>query len=198
MSVPIDIDDYQRYLPVDNNQLKDMHVPDHVIQRLTRIRGLYSFWLQFPNKTVNELVIQDIGYNQIGKSEAYDDIHLVQVLLGNLQQSTKDFWRWKINAEIEQDMKKARTDGDWKSVASMQKNLIKNNRTDTPDEPEHSFDKIVPSEFKMSNDPTIIGLKDTPKLKELITQLEKQYGVDEMTYTDFEEIPEKEKNKDHG
>ncbi|HAT62273.1 MAG TPA: hypothetical protein DCS83_06960 [Prevotella sp.] len=193
MSVPIDIDDYQRYLPVDNNQLKDMHVPDHVIQRLTRIRGLYSFWLQFPNKTVNELVIQDIGYNQIGKSEAYDDIHLVQVLLGNLQQSTKDFWRWKINAEIEQDMKKARTDGDWKSVASMQKNLIKNNRTDQPDDIQLQYDRIIPQQFEPCDDPTVIGIKPIPNLRQHIKELNAKYKKgSNVEDADFEEVKDDE------
>lgn len=198
MSRPVDIDSYMSLMPLDEDELNEQHIPAATLERVKRLRGMYAFWLQYPRQSITELVHRDVSMFKVKESQAYDDIHLVQVMLGNLQNATKDFWRWKVNQEIDEDRLAAKRASDFRALASMQKNRIKNNRTDTPDDPERSFDKIVPAEFKMSNDPTIIGLKDTPKLKEMIAQLEKQYGVDEMTYTDFEEIPEKEKNKDNG
>lgn len=198
MSRPVDIDSYMSLMPLDEDELNEQHIPVATLERVKRLRGMYAFWLQYPRQSITELVHRDVSMFKVKESQAYDDIHLVQVMLGNLQNATKDFWRWKVNQEIDEDRLAAKRASDFRALASMQKNRIKNNRTDTPDDPERSFDKIVPAEFKMSNDPTIIGLKDTPKLKEMIAQLEKQYGVDEMTYTDFEEIPEKEKNKDNG
>ena len=198
MSKPVDIDSYMSLMPLDEDELNEQHIPVATLERVKRLRGMYAFWLQYPRQSITELVHRDVSMFKVKESQAYDDIHLVQVMLGNLQNATKDFWRWKVNQEIDEDRLAAKRASDFRALASMQKNRIKNNRTDTPDDPERSFDKIVPAEFKMSNDPTIIGLKDTPKLKEMIAQLEKQYGVDEMTYTDFEEIPEKEKNKDNG
>ncbi len=194
MSRPVDIDSYMSLMPLDEDELNEQHIPVATLERVKRLRGMYAFWLQYPRQSITELVHRDVSMFKVKESQAYDDIHLVQVMLGNLQNATKDFWRWKVNQEIDEDRLAAKRASDFRALASMQKNRIKNNRTDTPDEPELSFDKIVPSEFKMSNDPTIIGLKDTPKLKELIAKMEKQYGADEVTYTDFEELDNKEKD----
>ena len=71
----------------------------------------------------------------------------------------------------------------------MQKNRIKNNRTDTPDEPELAFDKIVPVEFRMTDDPTVIGLQKIPNLRAKIKKMEKRYSMPDIEDADFEEIP---------
>lgn len=191
MSVPINIDEYQKYLPVDNDRLREMHVADHVIERVTRLRGINAFWLQFPNKTVNEVVQQDIAMFNIEKSQAYDDIRLVQIILGNLQSATKEFWRWKINSELDSDIRNARRDRDWRAVASMQKNRIKNNRTDSPDDLELEYDKIIPQNFEPTEDPSVLGIKRMPGLRDKIKQLNKKYAVDieDAEYEEVEDDP---------
>ncbi len=192
MSKPVDIDEYMSLMPLDEDELIEKQIPASMLERVKRLRGMYAFWLQYPRQSLSELVHRDVSMFHVKQSQAYDDINLVQVMLGNLQNATKDFWRWKINQEIDEDRQAAKRASDFRALASMQKNRIKNNRTDTPDEPELGFEKIIPAEFKMSNDPTIIGLKDTPNLKELIVQLERKYGADEVTYTDFEELEDKD------
>lgn len=77
----------------------------------------------------------------------------------------------------------------------MQKNRIKNNRTDTPDEPELAFDKIVPVEFRMTDDPTVIGLQKIPNLRAKIKKLEKRYSMPDIEDADFEELPPDDDSK---
>ena len=89
---------------------------------------------------------------KVSRSLAYEDLHLVKVLLGNLQQTTKEFMRWKINKSLEQDIAAARRAGDFRSVAALSKVRVANNRTDKDDEPDLEFDKIVPQNFEPTDD----------------------------------------------
>lgn len=74
-------------------------------------------------------------------------------------------------------------------------NRIKNNRTDTPDEPELAFDKIVPVEFRMTDDPTVIGLQKIPNLRAKIKKMEKRYSMPDIEDADFEELPPDDDSK---
>lgn len=135
------------------------------------------------------MVDQDKAMFGVSETQAYDDIRLCQVMLGNLNAASKEFWRWKVNQEIDEDRKAAKAAGDFRALTVMQKNRIKNNRTDTPDEPELAFDKIVPVEFRMTDDPTVIGLQKIPNLRAKIKKMEKRYSMPDIEDADFEELP---------
>ncbi|MBR2290801.1 MAG: hypothetical protein IJ868_00605 [Prevotella sp.] len=187
MSVPLDLDKYQSWLPLDENELQEEHVPAQVIERVIRFRALYTYWCRFSSKSVRDIVEFDMSMYKVGESQAYDDVHCVQVIMGNLQESSKKFWRWRINQLIEEDRLKAKRDGDHRAVASMQKNLIKNNMTDKEDTPDLAFDKIVPLRVVFTDDPTVIGLKKLANLRGEIKRYNKKYGAD-IEFADFTEI----------
>lgn len=150
--LPVNLDQYSRYVTLDDSELRELRVAESVLVRLRRIRGLYAYWLQFPSKLDNDLVQYDIAMFKVSLTSAYDDLHLVKVLLGNLQQTTKEFMRWKINKSIEEDIAAARRAGDFRSVAALTKVMVQNNRTDKDDEPDLEFDKIVPQNFEPTDD----------------------------------------------
>lgn len=128
--LPVNLDEYSRYVTLDDAELRQLRVAEGVLLRLHRIRGMYAYWLQFPSKVDNDLVQYDMAMFKVSRSLAYEDLHLVKVLLGNLQQTTKEFMRWKINKSLEQDIAAARRAGDFRSVAALSKVLVANNRTD--------------------------------------------------------------------
>lgn len=189
MNLPVNIDDYMKYMPLNEDELQELHISAIVKARVERLRGCYAFWLRYPRFTVREMVDQDKAMFGVSETQAYDDIHLCQVMLGNLNAASKEFWRWKVNQEIDEDRKAAKAAGDFRALAVMQKNRIKNNRTDTPDEPELAFDKIVPVEFRMTDDPTVIGLQKIPNLRAKIKKMEKRYSMPDIEDADFEELP---------
>lgn len=196
MSVPSDIDKYQGYLALDENQLQEeLHLPQQEIDRVVRLRALYTYWCRFSSKSPRELVEWDMAFYKVAESQAYDDIHCVKVIVGNLQESSKKFWRWRINQMIEEDRKAAKRAEDHKSVAAMQKNLIKNNLTDKEDTPDMAFDKIVPLQIVPTDDPSVIGIKKIPDLRGKIRKMIKRYDAD-IEYADFEEVDVK--NDDGG
>ena len=190
MSLPVNLDLYSRYVALDDDELREMRVAESLLVRLHRIRGMYAYWLQFPSKLDNDLVQYDMAMFKVSRSLAYEDLHLVKVLLGNLQQTTKEFMRWKINKSLEQDIAAARRAGDFRSVAALSKVLVANNRTDKDDEPDLEFDKIVPQNFEPTDDPTVLGIERIPDLRGKIRALYKRYSNTMIQDADFEEIKE--------
>lgn len=178
MSLPVNIDEYSRYVTMNDDELQEQHVSQIILTRLHRLRGLYAYWIQFPGKCDREIVTYDINMFRVSRTQAYDDLHLVQVLLGNLQQANKEFMRWKINMDIEEDLKAARRAQDYRAVAQLEKNRILNNRTDKDDEPELEFEKIVPQTFEPVDDPTVIGIQKIPDLRNKIKKLISKYNTD--------------------
>ena len=190
MSLPINIDEYSKLVVLDDNELQQQNVAVSIRERLQRLRGIYAYWLQFPSKFDKEIVDYDMKKFKVGRAQAYDDLHLTQILMGNLQQASKEFMRWKINRDLEEDLRMARQRGDMRAAASIEKNRIMNNRTDKDDEPELEFDKIVPQQFEMTDDPTVIGIQKIPGLRDRIRKLEKKYGDTKIEDAEFEEIKE--------
>lgn len=189
--LPVNLDQYSRYVTLDDSELRELRVAESVLVRLRRIRGLYAYWLQFPSKLDNDLVQHDIAMFKVSRTSAYDDLHLVKVLLGNLQQTTKEFMRWKINKSIEEDIAAARRAGDFRSVAALTKVMVQNNRTDKDDEPDLEFDKIVPQNFEPTDDPTVLGIERVPDLRGRIRALYKRYSNTMVQDAEYEEINEK-------
>lgn len=190
MSLPVNIDQYSKWITLNDDELIEQRINPIVLERLHRIRALYAYWLQFPTKFDNEIVEFNMAMFNISRAQAYDDLHLCQILLGNIQQAGKDFMRWKINKDLELDLKKARSAGDWRSVASIEKNRILNNRTDKEDEQEYEFEKIVPQNFEPTDDPSVVGIAKVPDLRGRISKLIKKYSnnsvIEEAEYEEVE------------
>lgn len=188
MSVPKDIDNYTSLIALDENQLRENNVAEEVITRVIRFRALYTYWCKFSSKSPREIVEFDIMMFKVGESQAYDDVHCLKVIMGNLQETSKKFWRWRINQMLEEDRKAAKRDGDHRAVASIEKNFIKNNLTDKEDTPDMAFDKIVPAEIQATDDPSAIGIKPQPNLRARIKKLNKKYYAD-AEFVEFVEVP---------
>lgn len=188
------MEDYSMYITLSDDELFERRIAQTVIERIHRLRGLYAYWLQFPQKFDQDIVQYDMAMFRVGKSQAYDDLHLVHTILGNLQQASKDFMRWKINQDLEQDLKAARRAGDHRSVAAIEKNRIINNRTDKEDELELEFDKIIPQQFVPVDDPTVLGIKKLPDLRNRIRMLVKKYSDNSVQFAEYEELKEDNDN----
>ena len=196
MPLPVNIDEYVSYIVMNDEELRDQHVSPAVIQRLHRLRGLYAYWLQFPDKFERDILQQDISLFGVGRAQAYDDVRLVQILLGNMQQATRNFMRWKINQDLEADLRAARRQGDYRSVASLEKVRVMNNRTDKEDEPETNYDRIPLFGVVFTSNPSALnipGYDNEASLRKDIIALNKRYSREienEKEFTDYEEVEE--------
>ena len=196
MPLPANLDEYSRYIVMNDDELREEHIGNNILQRLHRLRGLYAYWLQFPDKYERDILQQDMALFGVGRAQAYDDVRLVQILLGNMQQATRNFMRWKINQDLEADLKAARRSGDYRAVASLEKVRVLNNRTDKEDEPETNYDRIPLFGVVFTSNPkalNIPGYDNEAALRKDIDKYNRKFSRDieqEMEYTDYEEVNE--------
>lgn len=194
MPLPANLDEYSKYIVMNDDELGTLPINPALIQRVHRLRGLYAYWLQFPDKFERDLVQQDIALFGVGRAQAYDDVCLVRVILGNMQQATRNFMRWKINQDLEADLKAARRQGDYRSVAALEKARILNNRTDKEDEPDTNYDRIPLFGVIMTSNPSALNIKGyagEAALRKDIDAMNKKYSreiVLEQEYTDYQEM----------
>lgn len=193
MPLPVNLDDYSRYIVMNDEELSRQPVNPAVIQRVHRLRGIYAYWLQFPDKFERDIMQQDMTLFGVGRAQAYDDVRLVQVLLGNMQQATRNFMRWKINQDLEQDLKAARRAGDYRSVAALEKARIQNNRTDKEDEPQVDYDRIPMFGVIMTSNPKALGIDaydSEATLRKDIVSMNRKYSreTERKEFADFEEV----------
>ena len=191
MSLPVDIDKYQGLLALDEDQLLEQYIAEPIIARVIRLRALYTYWCRFSSKGVRDIVEFDMLQMKVGESQAYDDVTILKNIMGNLQESSKKFWRWRINQMLEEDRLAAKRAGDHRAVASIEKNFIKNNMTDKEDTPDMAYDKIVPVELVPTDDPTVIGIKKISDLRGKIRKMLRKYEAD-PEFVQYEEVKEEE------
>ena len=102
--------------------------------------------------------------------------------------------RWKINQDLEQDLKAARRAGEHKAVAAIEKVRVLNNRTDKEDEPSADYDRIPLFGVVFTSNPSALkiqGYDNEASLRKDIDAMNKRYSREfekEKEYTDYEEI----------
>ena len=194
MPLPTDLDNYSKYIVLNDDELQKLPINPAVIQRVHRLRGLYAYWLQFPDKFERDILQQDMALFGVGRAQAYDDVRLVQVILGNMQQAARNFMRWKINQDLEQDLRAARRAGDHKSVAAIEKVRVMNNRTDKEDEPNTNYERIPNLGVVFTDNPKVLGIEgydNAASLRKAVNSMNKKYSREwekEPEYTDYEEV----------
>lgn len=99
MPLPSIADAAQQYLFTDRDKMIRSGVPEATINHIIRIRDVYSYWLQFPQKKDREIVGELMRRGNIQRSAAYEDLRLIKQLLGDLNKVQRImratvFYRW--------------------------------------------------------------------------------------------------------
>jgi len=63
---------------------------------------------------------------------------------------------------------------------------------DKEDTPEIAFDEIVPLQIEPTDDPSVLGIKKVPNLRERKARLINKYSKEMPEYTDYEEVEDEE------
>lgn len=194
MSVPAEIEKYQKVLFLNADELSKAQLPAIMHERVIRLRSLYSYWLQFPQKGEKELLHFDMQQFSLQERQAYDDIFIVKYLLGNLQVASKEFHRWKFNNMIIAAYKEAERNHDARSMAAAADKYGKYNNLDKVDQDDMGFDKIIPQGFEPTSDPRVIGInKDAGDIRKQVKKLIEEWNNEKMNavqYIDYENVEE--------
>ena len=118
MREPANIDAIIDLMDRTPEEMEAQGVSANVRNRILRLRALYAWWLANPRKTDQELVHKDMQDYKVQRMMAYNDLHLIKLILGNLQNVSKDFARYRFDQMIQQTYDKAEETGDARAMAA--------------------------------------------------------------------------------
>lgn len=188
MPVPATIEVCKEHLFSDREEMTQNNIPTVIQERLIRIRDIYNFWLNFPRKKDVEIVKElELRY-KIQRSTAYEDIRIIKALLGDLNKSTKDFHRWKFCGMLDEAYEMAKKMKDARAMVAAADKYGKYTQLDKEDLVDRGYDKIQVQPFEPTDDPSVIGIKPIPNIRQRIQDKIKQYWNDDIEDVDFEPI----------
>ena len=122
----------------------------------------------------------------IEKTAAYSDLAVVKALLPHLATASRDFHRYRYNEMILETFQMAKKRKDTKTMEKAASSYAKYNRVDLEDEQAVPYDMIVVQPFTATDDPSVLGIKPIPNLREKIRMLLNKYRAENMDIEDIE------------
>ncbi len=188
MPLPSIADAAQQYLFTDRDKMIRSGVPEATINHIIRIRDVYSYWLQFPQKKDREIVGELMRRGNIQRSAAYEDLRLIKQLLGDLNKVSKDYARYRFLQMVERAYKVAENSGDARSMVAAADKLGKYMGLAEADEVDKGYDKIPVQIFAVTDNPEVIGLKRLPNARDRIKAMKQKYWNEEIVDVEAEEV----------
>lgn len=188
MPVPATIEVCRDHLFSDREEMTQNNIPVVIQERLIRLRDMYNLWLNFPRKKDVEIVKElELRY-KIQRSTAYEDIRVIKALLGDLNKSTKDFHRWKFCGMLDEAYEMAKRMKDARAMVAAADKYGKYTQLDKEDLIDRGYDKIQVQPFEPTDDPSVIGIKPIPNIRQRIQDKIKQYWSDDIEDIDYEVV----------
>lgn len=188
MPLPAILEVAENHLFSDRDKMKAAGLPVATIDHLIRLRDIYNYWISFPSKKDRDIVAQLKARYGIGDSQARTDLRLVKVLLGNLEQTTKQYNRYRFTVMINRAYDKADQMNNVDAMVKAAAQFAKYNNLDKEDERANVLDKLVPMSLRFTDDPEVIGLPRVPNAREKVKAMKERYWTEETVDVEFEEL----------
>ena len=166
-------------------------IPEFYRNRIVRIRAGHMMWYEFPSKSRMEIRNHLVKTFGVSVQMAYEDINVIEQLLGNIKRPAKEWVLFRVNSMLEQAFTLAETQKDPKAMAIVADKMGKFNQLDQQDPERIPFDQIVPQQFEPTEDPSVLGITRDPKIREKKQALLEKYSAEiEITDVPYTELPE--------
>lgn len=189
------IDTYAENLMLPEEELRAKKVDEQCIRRIIRLRDVYNYMLRNPLKKDREFVDYVIASytNTDGKPltrrVAYEDLEILHAIVGNLQQCSKEWHRWRFNNMIMEGYTIAMRNGDAAAIAKLASTYGKYNKLDKEDEIDRGYGQVPHIRFTF--DVSVLGFKPIPNVSKVIHDLIARYSMSRLTgYTEDAEVIE--------
>jgi len=164
------------------------HLAPQQRDKLLRIRSGYTIMLDFPSKKDREIILHLQNQFGIERSAAYEDLRLIKDLLGSINKQSKDWHRFRFNYRNEKAYSMAELKNDPIAMDKCNNTYGKYNTLDKEDAERMPWDEIIPQNFEPTEDPTVLGIKRIPNIRERISYLKKKYmnEIEDVTYEEID------------
>ena len=161
-------------------------LPATIVDRVMRIRIMYNWFVSNPESKDREFVDEDVSRFSIGKTLAYDDLHIIKSVLPHITEASRDYHRWKYNEMILETYQMAKKRKDTKTMERAATSYAKFNNVNVEDEQSVPYDMIVVQPFTATDDPSVLGIKPIPNIDKKISELIAKYRAESMDIDDIE------------
>ncbi len=171
-----------------DDETKLLHLATEQRNRLKRIRSAYTLWNDYPNKKPREIIDHLIHFFEVEKSQAYEDVRIIQELLGEINKASKDWHRFKFNNMVHKAFEIAELKQDADAMQKAANTYAKFNQLDKEEVTAVPWEDIIPQLFEPSEDPTLLGIKPIKNIRERIDYLKNKFNQDiqDVTYEDID------------
>lgn len=173
-----DIDIYADNLLLTEEQMEAKKVEQQVIQRCLRLRDIYNYMLRHPLKKDREYIdyIQanyQVDGKPLSKRKAYEDVEILHTVVGNLQQCSKEWHRWRFNNMIMEGYTIALRKEDAAAIAKLAGEYAKYNKLDKDDEHDRHYSELPRIVFTL--DVRVMGFQPLDNPYAVMDRIIKQY-----------------------
>ena len=169
----------------NEDELREKYT-EPIVLRIIRIRDEYNWFLSYPDAKDRQFVEMAMSRYNLNKTQAYSDLAIVKTLLPHLGKASRDFHRYRYNEMILETFQMAKKRKDTKTMERAASSYAKYNRVDLEDEQAVPYDMIVVQPFTATNDPSVLGIKPIPNLKEKIASMLEKYRAENIDIEDVE------------
>ena len=179
-------------------EMRNDRVAEEVIGRVIRLRDVYNYMLR--NPLVKDRTYVDYIESRYGvtKRTAYSDLEILHAIVGNLQQCTKEWHRWRFNNMIMEGYAIALRRQDPAAIAKLAQQYGKYNRLDKTDDLDNRLSEVPHIVFTF--DVAKIGFRPIPNSFKYIDQIIKKYGgtpyedlIEDVDFVEIADEPDKKK-----
>ena len=174
-----DLDIYSDNLMLTREEMVEKKISSQVIERIIRLRDVYNYMLRNPLKKDREYIeyIQarySVNDKPLSKRKAYEDLEILHAIIGNLQQCTKEWHRWRFNNMIMEGYAIALRKEDALAIAKLAQQYGKYNQLDKNDERDRGYGEIPRLQFTFNV--ADMGFKRIPNVRSVIRDLIAKYS----------------------
>jgi len=170
-------DKIQMYLFEEEKNIPKHHKLTTKEEKLRKIySAVFTYWLDKPtlsDKKVCNYIVDEFG---ISKHYSFKYLYAVKVLLGNVHNANKQWQRYKVIAMLDRAYEIAERRQDAKAIILAADRLGKYTQLDKEDTLKIPYDEIVPQNWEISDDVTILGLNPIEDLEAKQKEMRIKYG----------------------
>ena len=138
---------------------KNVQLLPYELEIKKRYSAAFALWLENPSYNDKQIVRFLVNEMNISAAQAYRDIPNIKILLGNVKNATKEWYRYVIAQGMLEAYQMAKKRGDVKGMALAYDKLGRYTRCDQDDADGMRWDEINPPNFEPIPDPTLLNRK---------------------------------------
>lgn len=176
-------------------EMEDNRLSEFEQTRILRLRDMYNHWIAYPTTRERDITEEILRrWPDVDRDTALRYVQVLRVLLGDLGKTNKDYIRWRFNEMIMDAYYMAARDHNPDAMIKALDKFAKYNQLDKADVLDNHWETIKPQTFIMTDDPSVIGFKPIPNIREKIAAKIHQYWNEQVEDVRFVEMPEATKH----